>query len=280
MNTKFTRSMGNLSVKFKRNSPNIYFGVGLAGVVTGGVLACRATLKLEKEVDKINENMKTLKYAEENDVETDESIDSLKAAVFIKGGLSIAKLYAPAIIVTSAGLTALTASHVQLTRRNASLQAALIAVTQAYDDYRERIRREIGDEKEEKIFRNLDGIAAKDAPLDRDPNKFSVYARCFDEYNVNWVKDPELNRIFVQCQQNYANHKLQARGHLFLNEVYSSLGFEHSSAGAIMGWVLNGDGDNYVDFGIYEMRNSNFVNGEERSAWLDFNVDGVIFDKI
>ena len=73
---------------------------------------------------------------------------------------------------------------------------------------------------------------------------------------------------------------LQSRGHVFLNDVYDSLGIERSRAGSVVGWVLNGDGDNYVDFGIFEVDNRDFVNGTERSILLDFNVDGVIFDKI
>ena len=52
----------------------------------------------------------------------------------------------------------------------------------------------------------------------------------------------------------------------------------------MVGWVMSKDnGDNYVDFGIYDMNNPaarRFVNGAERSILLDFNVDGVIYDLI
>jgi hypothetical protein len=98
--------------------------------------------------------------------------------------------------------------------------------------------------------------------------------------NPNWQKNSEHNKLFLKCQQSYANDMLQARGHVFLNEVYSWLGLEHSKAGAVVGWVINSDGDNFVDFGIFDPGNSRFVNGQERSILLDFNVDGVIYDKI
>lgn len=61
------------------------------------------------------------------------------------------------------------------------------------------------------------------------------------------------------------------------------LGFEHSQAGSVVGWVISKDGDNFVDFGIYDYSSEkarDFVNGYERSILLDFNVDGVIYDKI
>jgi hypothetical protein len=89
-----------------------------------------------------------------------------------------------------------------------------------------------------------------------------------------------MNRLFVTCQQNYLNHVLQVRGHVFLNEAYDALGLERSTAGAVVGWVMGDNGDNYIDFGIFEAQNARFVNGSERSILLDFNVDGVIYDKI
>ena len=91
-----------------------------------------------------------------------------------------------------------------------------------------------------------------------------------------------MNRLTVQMTQNYYNARLQTRGHVFLNEVYDAFGIERSSAGSVVGWVLDSDGpgDNYIDFGMFEAYNRDFVNGQERSILLDFNVDGVIYDKI
>ena len=39
--------------------------------------------------------------------------------------------------------------------------------------------------------------------------------------------------------------------------------------------------ENFVDFGIYDLHDKEkrlFVNGHEKSIWLEFNVDGVILD--
>jgi hypothetical protein len=58
------------------------------------------------------------------------------------------------------------------------------------------------------------------------------------------------------------------------------LGTERSKAGAVVGWVIGPDGDNFIDFGIMEAYNHRFVEGIEPSIILDFNVDGVIYDKI
>jgi hypothetical protein len=143
----------------------------------------------------------------------------------------------------------------------------------------------MGQEKELDIYHaaktevQLDGKKSTEIKV-VDPNKWSPYARWFDEASRQWKKDPELNRLFVQCQQNYMNQLLQTRGHVFLNEVYDALDIERSKQGQSVGWVLGGNGDNHIDFGVYEAHSAAFVNGREKSILLDFNVDGVILDMI
>lgn len=288
-----TRTVLRQGLKLKKQSPHIFFGVGVAGVVTSTVLACRATLKLSETLDDIQEDLKSneIKHAEmqptlpDPEFQNETNYQKGRVTIYVKGGLQLTKLYAPAVVVGGLSIAALTGSHVQLTRRNSALMAAYTAVQQAYDNYRERVRTQLGDERELELYRGtsteivkVDGKKQEVEVL--DPNKRSPYAKFFDEYTKNWEKDPELNRLFIQCQQNYANHLLVARGHIFLNEVYDMLGIERSKAGQVVGWIIGPDGDNFVDFGIFEAYNREFVNGRERSIILDFNVDGVIYDKI
>ena len=291
-----TLGVGRNLLIAKKQSPHIFFAAGIVGVVASAVMASRATLKLSETLDDIQKDMnevKELKHsadtAEVEVVGVDRYPDGQYGKdllyVYGKASLKVVRLYGPAVIVGGLSIAALTGSHVQLSRRNAALMAAYGALQTAYEEYRERVREVIGEEKELDLYR---GIKTEEIEKDGkfeavkrvDPNKLSVYAKIFDEYSEFWKKDPEMNRIFVQCQQNFANHKLHAKGHLFLNEVYDMLGLDHSSAGAVVGWVLGPDGDNYVDFGIFESFNTAFVNGWERSIILDFNVDGLIWDKI
>lgn len=54
------------------------------------------------------------------------------------------------------------------------------------------------------------------------------------------------------------------------------LGFSRTKAGTMVGWVYdekNPIGDNFVDFGLMDDRNSDFINGYEKTVLLDFNVD-------
>lgn len=279
-----TRGFGRKVLTIKKQSPHIFFVAGVIGSVTSTVLACRATLKLEKTLDEIKADLHTvMELKNDVDVENYDEIQYRKdvAYVYAMGGMELAKLYGPSVIIGAASVALLTGSHVQLTRRNGALMAAYAAVQEAYNEYRNRVRAELGDERELEIYRQGETNAVECAESKtRDPNSHSPYAVFFDEFSPNWEKDPELNRLFIQCQQTYANNLLRSRGHVFLNEIYDMLGVDRTRAGAVVGWVIGHDGDNYIDFGIFNPENSRFVNGMERSILLDFNVDGVIYDKI
>lgn len=279
-----TRNIGRKVLATKRNSPHIFFIGGVVGVIGSGVLACRATLQLEEKIDEIKSDLDAVKKIKENNGDIDVSVKYL-TYVSVKSVGVIGKLYGPSIILGAVSIGALTGSHLQLTRRNTALTATLALVSKAYDDYRARVRKELGVDRELDIYQ---AIKYEDVEIDgkkqlvpvSDPNGRSPYSRIFDECSRNWEKDPEINRIFLECQQNYMNHLLRARGHVFLNDVYDCLGLDRSRAGQLVGWMTNNDGDGFVDFGIYEAYNERFIKGQERSVILDFNVDGPIQDKI
>jgi hypothetical protein len=114
---------------------------------------------------------------------------------------------------------------------------------------------------------------------------YSEYARFFDESCPNWYKDPEYNLAFLKLQEQYATDKLKKQGYLFLNDVYDMLGLARTKRGQIVGWIYDPEnpdhiGDNYVDFGLCDVKSRHFVNGYENIVLLDFNVDGMIIDKI
>ncbi|MET0786958.1 MAG: DUF6353 family protein [Paenisporosarcina sp.] len=285
-----TRKIGRQLLRTKKHSPSILFVGGVAGSVTGTILACRATLKLSSTLDEIQNDIHTVRELRDGDPDkTNYPTEEWRrdtAYVYTKGALKLVRLYAPATVVYVVSIGFLTGSHVQLHHRNSALMAAYATVQQAYDNYRDRVRDQLGAERELELYHAVTTETGKNELGEKveikraDPNKWSAYAKFFDEGSRFWNKEPEFNRIFVQCQQNYANNLLRETGHLFLNEVYDMLGIERTKAGQVVGWVMGGEGDNYIDFGIFDVENASFVNGHELSILLDFNVDGVIYDKI
>lgn len=287
--SSITKEFGKAVLKSKHNSPHVFFGMGVAGVGFATYLACKSTLKVESVIEAGKIEVKETKECGERakisgDSYAEKAYYQDLGMDYVRTAGSLVKLYGPAIIIGGLSIAALTGAHVQLVRRNAALSATLALVSRAYSEYRERVREKYGVEEELDIYRNLETQTIKHPDGTKEVVKVhrngqrSEYARCFDEQSVHWQRNAELNRMFVQMQQDMANHTLKAQGYIFLNDVYESLGFPKTKAGQIVGWYLNGEGDNYIDFGIHEVHNAEFASGHERSAWLDFNVDGPIHD--
>jgi hypothetical protein len=283
------KTIAHRALVLEKNSPSLLFGAGIVGVVGSTVLACRATLKMQDVLDETQEKLNTAKTLEhENYSEKDRQRDIV--IIHVQSAAKIVRLYGPAIVVGGASIAALTRSHNILTERNAALTAAYAALDKGFREYRQRVVDKYG-EDQDREFR----YSSREVEIIQDGKKKtvkrvgddgpSIYARFFDPLSTSWSKEPEYNLLFLKCQQTYANDLLLARGHIFLNEVYDMIGVPRSKAGSIVGWILTPDRetDNLVDFGIFNRDDAtirDFVNGREGSILLDFNVDGVIYDKI
>lgn len=286
-----TRSIGRTSLILKKYSPEILTGVGIATGVAAGVLAVRATLKVEPVIEKIQEDLAKVNDLQENSENLDPKVvANLKGRVYGIGLLELTKLYWPAVSLGAASIGCIIGAHGIMKKRNAALVVAYNAVEKSFSEYRDRVASKLGEDEEKSIRYDVQENEVVDEETGKKKvvttvgsGHISPYAKFFDEYSQYWDRNAEYNLIFLRAQQNYANDRLNARGHLFLNEVYESLGIPHTQAGAVVGWTISKDGDNFVDFGIYDISNDKareFVNGIEKSILLDFNVDGVIYDKI
>lgn len=299
-----TKTAHKLAFKTKKHSPEILVVAGVVGAVTSGVMACRATLKVVPVLNEAKENVSTLKTVMENpemipDGCTMEDCQNDMKIVCAQTGLKVVKAYAPAVILGVLSITAILTSSNIMRKRNLALAAAYTAADKGFKEYRNRVKERFGNELEKEILFNLkekeveevvtneDGseqtIKKTVTVSDADPTAPSIYARFFDDGCPDWEKDSEFNLMFLKRQQDYANELLRCRGHVFLNEVYDMLGIPRTHAGQQVGWMEDGNGDGYIDFGIFNqdsVKARDFVNGYERTILLDFNVDGVISDKI
>lgn len=298
MKTKLMNLYNNTKNQAQKHSPELLAGVGVVGVVASTVMACKATMKLNEVLDESKATRDKIKAVEADpkyaDSYTHEDAKKDLTVNYTQTGVKIAKLYAPAVILGSASLGCLLASNNILRKRNAALSAAYMTVDKSFKEYRNRVAERFGDEVEKEIRYNIkaeevvsvdeEGNETVETVKVMDPNLYSDYAKFFDEANPNWQPDAEYNLMFLKSQQQYANDLLRAKGKLFLNDVYDMLGIDRTKAGQVVGWVYdqqNPTGDNFVDFGIYDMSKDRvraFVNGYETNILLDFNVDGNIWD--
>ncbi len=303
---KLTRTFNRTGLKLKKHSPEILLVAGVAGIVTSGVMACKATLKVNEVVDGAKKQIDTIHdVAEDPDMNGKYSEDDAKkdlTIVYTQTAVKMIKLYGPSVLLATASIGCIVGSNRILNRRNVALAAAYKAVDKSFKDYRSRVVDRFGEKLDKELRYNIKAKEVEEVTTDEngnevvekktvdvadyDPNAYSPYSIVFDDGNTGWDPDPERSKYFLIQQQNWANERLKANGHLFLNEVYDMLGVRRTKAGAQVGWVYdekNPVGDNYVDFGIFDTNRAkarDFVNGLEKVIVLDFNVDGNILDLI
>lgn len=298
-----SRKLNRVGFKLKKHSPEILVVSGVVGVVTSGIMACKATTKLSGILDETRETVEKIEEVAANpdmisEEYTQEDAKKDKVIVYTQTSLKVAKLYAPSIIIGGLSIGAILTGSNIFRKRNMALAAAYATIDKSFKEYRGRVVERFGEDMDRELKYNAKTKEIKEQIEDEngkkktvktkinvvDPNQISEFAVMFDDGCNGWTKDPESNKVFLLHQQNYANERLQKKGHLFLNEVYDMLGCPRTRAGQIVGWIYdekNPHGDNFVDFGIFNANieaNRNFVNGYERTILLDFNVDGNILN--
>lgn len=306
MNT-LSRKFGKTGLKLKKHSPEILVGVGIVGVVSSTIMACKATTKLDEvlaepkeKIEKIHELMENPDMVPEGKEYTEDDGKKDLTIMYTQSAIKVVRLYAPAVALGTLSIAAILGGHHILRKRNVALAAAYATIDKSFKDYRGRVIERFGAELDKELKYNIKAAEVEETVVDEkgkekkvkntvnvaDPNVYSEYSKFFDESCPGFTKDPEYNLMFLKDQQRYANDLLKSKGYLFLNDVYEMLGIPRTQAGQIVGWIYdekNPIGDNFVDFGIYDLHkeaNRDFVNGYERVILLDFNVDGDILDMI
>lgn len=280
---KITTALGRSILQVQKHSPIILTAVGVVGVVTAGVLAAKATLKLEDTLDHAQQRLAA--------VGTDGRPVESKTRAVAANTFDLVKLYGPSVTLGAASLVCIISAQGILHKRNAALVMAYKGLEESFRNYRSLVVEEFGEEKDEEFNRGIktevvvdeNGKKYKVKSLVTDGAKYGAYTFVFGPDNPNWNGFHDRNEWFLTTQENVMNDLLRARGHVFLNEVLERLGMEHTQAGAVTGWILNGTGDNEIDFRMYKLddkRAKELGVAENGHILLDFNVDGIIYDKL
>lgn len=314
--TTAVRKFGKAAFKIQKAAPKIAVYGGAAGTAVAGIWAVKKTLSHAEElVNEINNDIHVAKA-------TDSGIPGI-AKAYIKGAWKFTKFYSGPIIVEGASvaailwgfdivdgrLVAMTAAAASLETLNKNqmnyLKEYRSALAEKYgenfdEDLHVQYEADIpecgdakktvtyvdenGEEHEEEVTRVISDSDGNGIKMKVGDSVISPYAVIFDETSTEWSTDPEYNKMTLIRIRQTCDDLLHARGYLFLNEVYQELGLPATRVGQMVGWLNDGTGDGYVDFGIYNIQDvpnrSEFINGFEPSIILDFNVDGVIWDKI
>ena len=299
---KFRELVAKAKFGLQKHSPEICVGLGIVSGIAATVFACKATLKVDEvltdakdKLDRIN-TVKNDPDVDHRDAYTEEDAKKDKAIVYAQTGLKLAKLYAIPVALGVASVSLIIGGHKVLKKRYLGVSAAYAALDKAFGEYRDRVKEQFGEETE---YRLKNGIKVDEIEVtegDGNGNETTekityeertahgAYTKIFDAASRYWEKDSEYNLMFLRKVQSHFNDRFRAeKGVIFLNEVYKALDIPITKEGQIIGWAWDSKRpfeENYIDFGIYEPKNARFVNGYEPCVWLDFNVDGNVWEKM
>lgn len=302
-------------MKLRKASPELML---VGGLIAGGaaiVTACMAMKKTveENDIQKTHAELDHIQEQEEKTVAenhengTDEILDEKglrhlmnrrKFRVYKRLVKRLAKKWGLPLFLAILAVALILGSHGVLKKRFVSTTIAYKALDEAFRDYRERIKEAVGEEKELHYFNGtheggettiIDENGKTTTTKDIVKDKWKKYSPYEFDFNAktapgNWEANSDYNLMFLRSTENYLNDLLNARGHVFMNEALDSLGMQRTPEGAVCGWVKGSGGDDYVDLGFTEYYTDEYSDamqeGYMKNIHLNFNVDGVIWDKI
>jgi hypothetical protein len=306
LTTAVTRGLYKAKFQLKKHSPEILVVGGVIGTVASTVMACKATTKvnfvLEETKHKVDiihegvENGEVKGYMENGEVgmipySAEDSKKDL-AIVYGQTGIKLAKLYGPAVLVGAVSITSILVGCKILHNRSLAYAAAYTAADNTLKRYRGNVVERFGEKMDQELLYNIKAKEIEEVVVNEDGSEtvvtktvevadssgpLGIYTFCFDESSRLWVRNADKNKFALLQQQAWANDMLRSRGVICLNDVLEMVGLDRVAYGQTVGWV--DDGVTTIDFGIFNIAceaNRNFVNGLEKSIWLNFNVQGDI----
>lgn len=305
MKAGLKKGLAKTGLALRKKSPLIFTIVGIGAVVTGEVLACKATLKMKEIKDEAAENLEKGKGAVEKQaklpdgsVYTAENYEDDVRIIKKNEKIDIFKAYLIPVLVTAAGIFCIGRGYKILSNRYSGMVVAYEGLRMQFDKYRKRVLEDAGRDKDQEYMHGKK-IIEKTPIVDENGevvgekitetrDGYSEYTVLFDEYNPSWVDSNILNAAFLRKAQAMANDRLKANGHVFLNEVWEMVDYHPTDAnkirmGRVCGWV-EGYCDGFIDFGCGDFFEA-VENGEYNDVGaigiaLDFNCSGNILSAI
>ena len=294
----------------KKHSPELLVAGAITSAVGAVAASIVATRKLDatlapynEKIESIRKNLKDDNKIANGEVDVKESKKEL-TTTYAKAALKVGLLYLPSAVLLGSSVGCVLGSHKILKGRNLALVAAYKTLESGYNSYRERVKEKLGEEAEEKLYKNIskekvtekdpetgkEKTVTKDVPHNNPNEYFDVL---YDEANRGWEPNALMNFDWLMAQQAFLNNKFQRQGFLFLSDVYECLGFtvdilgpKRAQASHVLGWIYDPKDpkkDNYISFGLTHPgtgvalpRVQKQIEANQPSFWLSMNVDGDI----
>ena len=213
--------MNNLKRLFISHSPELLTGIGIAGMASAVIFAVKATPKAERLL------------AEK---ERQSEAEKLPGWEIMK---TVAPCYIPAAVVFAVSTACILGANSVHARRHAALAAAYSLSETAFQEYSEKVKEEIGKNKEQKIRDGIAGDKLKKNPVE---NREVILtgtgdSLCYDSISGRYFKTgiDKLQKI-----ENLLNKRMLSEMFISLNDFYYEAGLEPlKGTGDDLGWNVD-----------------------------------------
>lgn len=285
-----TRFAGRAGLKLSAKSPTILVVSGVAGLGVTAVMAARASKNAQPVLDqhaKGRAEIGIISKASDKPVRKAQQRQLL--ALYTDTTKDILKVYGPTIAVGTLSAASVLWGHKILKGRHVATMAAYSGMMDQFTNYRERVRKTLGEKAELDIFNGAHGVWKEDPDhkgeyklepeyeKDGAHDTYAYFRPWFDSKNDFHKRDPQINYQHLKGLQAHWNRILNIRGYVFLNDILDDMRFPRCPEGQVMGWLINPeDGDGYIDFGFMTGNDPDtvaFREGMTPDVRLNFNVD-------
>ena len=220
MHKRIKRIGKTVHTKTSNHAPEIFTGLGIAGMITSTILAVRATPR-------------ALKILEEEKAETELEIVEVKETVKLTW-----KCYVPAILVGGVSVALLIWGNKVMVKRYTALAAACSLSETAFRDYRHKVIEKIGEEKEKEIHSEIAQEKLKSNPISQHQviDTGSGNDLCFDAMSGRYFY---ANVQKLEKNVNDLNRRMREEMYITLNEFYWEINLDPIDVGEILGWNID-----------------------------------------
>lgn len=211
-----------------KNLPTILSGMAVVGVGTTTVFAVYATNQVKEHIEAKNEILRRTNRPE------------LTRKEIVKDEW---KYFIPTVISASSTIACILGSNSINLRRNAAIMGLYTLSDTSLKEYKEKVVKEIGKRKEEKVRNEIDQEKLNTNPPKEGQIIMTGYGDtlCWDALSDRYFKS-DLEKL--RQIQNDLNYRLLSEMWISLNEVYIELGLNEIRLGYDLGWSV----DHPVDF--------------------------------
>lgn len=270
------------------NRANIEFIAGGALVVAGTAIAISKAEEAVEVKGEMERQIKNIELTDEADG-WENNGERTKACLTMAKSTAVGyvKTYGLPIGIEIGGLVLMTISHATLNNQIGCLSASLASTSLAFAQYRERVKQELGEEKDEEFLlgkpqkvvdENGEHFQTTDLPF-TPPHSF-----IFDESNPNYSKEHRRNLEFLEDHLRWLNEKLWYEGILWENDIRREIMAPIDPDATNWGITAVDEEGNrqYISFGIEKNteRAQAFRDGKENSFWVTLNMEPNISKKM